>query len=236
MNLGIFKIIKVETLNTSSKESSYNVENKPKYENKKGRFRSTSKNHRFSIFHKNFMQLRKSLNLEKFPRRYQFDSLLKKVKNKVFKTIHNSIKKCFLECFRLQRLPQKFVINININLNKFYMTRTILEIYQEHDILSNLEKFDEEKIIKQKKKEVLIEFLSLTFKELYISYINSNQFIHDTDRISKKENEKYAKLYVFIAKNYLEYFTYTKANRPKKIKKRIFKPLFKVIPQKEILN
>ena len=69
----------------------------------------------------------------KFSRKSQIDSLLKKSKGKFFKTIHEVMNKC-LNIF-VKRLPQCFITNITIEYNQKYLSKTIIQVYQEFNNL-----------------------------------------------------------------------------------------------------
>jgi len=85
--------------------------------------------------------------------------------------------------------------------------------------------------IKSDKKDIFIEFISLSFREVYIYYITSRQFIRDQEKFQKKEGDNLSQLFTFIATNFIEYYTLSKGNKPKtKICKNVSK-LFKVEAQ-----
>ena len=67
-----------------------------------------------NYIHQRFIHLKKELKINKLLRKTQIDSLLKKCKSKVFKSIHNAIQKCIHN--RLMRLPQHFITNIKIEI------------------------------------------------------------------------------------------------------------------------
>jgi len=189
------------------------------------------KSRRHSFFNKKFFALRQTLNLAKISRKYQFDSLLKKVKAKVYKIIYEALKKCLIDVFKLPRLPQVFITNIKIDFNKHYLNKTILEIYKENNIIMGTDHSFISQYIKSDKKDIFIEFISLSFIEVYIYYITSRQFIRDQEKISKKEGDNLSQLFTFIATNFIEYYTLSKGNKPKtKICKNVSK-LFKVEAQ-----
>jgi hypothetical protein len=146
-------------------------------------------------------------------RKTQIDSLLKKCKSKAFKTIHEALKKCLT--IKLPRLPQNFITNIKIDFNKIYLEKTILDIYQEHKIISSVEDFIQKKYLIDDKVGVFRDFLSLTFRNVFEYYINSKQYVKDYYHIEKREGEKFAILFNYISKVFIQYYIKSKGNRPK---------------------
>jgi hypothetical protein len=163
--------------------------------------------------HSTFLLLKKKLNLEHFMRKTQIDSLLKKCKSKAFKTIHEALKKCLT--IKLPRLPQNFITNIKIDFNKIYLEKTILDIYQEHKIISSVDDFVQKKYLIDDKVGVFRDFLSLTFRNVFEYYINSKQYVKDYYHIEKREGEKFAILFNYISKVFIQYYIKSKGNRPK---------------------
>jgi len=201
------------------------------------RFLNIKKLRRFkrkATFNKTFNQFRENLSLKNCSRKLQFDSLLKKVKSKIFKTIYSSLKSCLRENYRLQRLPQTFIRDIKINSNKFFLSKNVKEIYQEFGIILNTQKLLEEDFIKEEKMHLFTEFLTLTFTDIYHIYMESKQYTRDVNKIIKKEGEKFSQLFKYIAVNFLDYYLISKGNKPKKKCEKNSKNIFKVIPSKKI--
>jgi hypothetical protein len=174
-----------------------------------------NKSKRHSKFNKKFLKLRENLKLEKVSRKSQFDSLLKKTKAKVFKTIHESMKKCLVTSYKLNRLPQSFITNIKIEFNKIYLNKSIIEIYKENEIVESLEELFIKQYVKEEKQQIFVKFVRLTVSEVYEYYITSQQYIKDRKRIRAKEGDKFAVLFSFIAHNFIQYYQMSKGNRPK---------------------
>jgi hypothetical protein len=167
--------------------------------------------------HSTFLLLKKKLNLEQFMRKTQIDSLLKKCKSKAFKTIHEALKKCLN--IKLPRLPQNFITNIKIDFNKVCLEKTILEIYQDHRIIPSVDEFMAKKYLIEDKIGVFKDFLALTFRNVFEYYVNSKQYVKDYYHIQQREGEKFAILFNYISKVFIQYYTKSKGNRPKKEKK-----------------
>jgi hypothetical protein len=166
--------------------------------------------------HSNFLLLKKKLNLDQFMRKTQIDSLLKKCKSKAFKTIHEALKKCLN--IKLPRLPQGFITNIKIDFNKIYLDKTIYDIYNEYNIITTVEDFIEKNYLLEDKVNLFKDFISLTFRNVFEYYINSKQYIKDYYHIHQREGEKFAILFNYISKVFIQYYTKSKGNKPKKIK------------------
>jgi predicted glutamine amidotransferase len=156
--------------------------------------------------------------MEKISRKSQFDSLLKKTKAKVFKTIHEVLKKCLIAGYKLNRLPQSFITNIKIDFNKIYLQKTVLEMYQENELITDIEEFFEKNYVKSDREQIFKDFLNLSFKDVYEYYISSNQYTKDREKVKLKEGEKFSILFSFIAQNFIEYYLQSKGNKPKKLK------------------
>ncbi len=169
--------------------------------------------------HSKFLFLKKQLNLENFMRKTQIDSLLKKCKSKTFKNIHDALGKCIK--IKLRRLPQFFITNIKIDFNKFYLNKTILEFYQEFDIIKSSEDLiSKENVIKNRKK-ILEDFLNMTLKQVYKNYINSLQFKKDYLQVSEKEGQNFAILFSFIAQIFIQYYEKSRGNKKKVLQIKI---------------
>lgn len=160
--------------------------------------------------HNNFCLLKQQLNHESFQRKTQIDSLLKKCKSKVFRTIHQALKNCLR--VKLERLPQNFITNINIEFNKDCLNKTIYEIYNTHNLIGNIDNLLENKKVFEDKILLFKNFLSLTFKEIFEFYLSSKQYIKDFEYIKKREGEGFAILFNYVSKVFVPYFEKFKGN------------------------
>ena len=164
-------------------------------------------------FNARYSILKKNLDVPADERKTQIDSLLKKSNSKFFKSVHLALKKC-LKC-QVDRLPQKFITNIKIQFVKKYLEKTIFLIYKEN---CDSREFDEEFIrnnVREDKKELLNEFLSMTFSEAFEFYITSQHYVKDYESIREKEGDKVAVLFNYISKIFIEYYTLSKGNSKK---------------------
>jgi hypothetical protein len=171
-----------------------------------------------STFHSLFISLKERLSLSNHSRKYQIDSLLKKCKSKIFKIIKEGLKRCLL--VKIKRLPQSFITNIKIEFNKRYLDKTLLEIFEEFGIFS-LNNLINKNSIKSERLELFNEFIRMRLRDVFKAYLTSKNFESELSMIKEKEDEKFAILYEFISRIFVEYYTYSKGNKPKNFNKRI---------------
>ena len=178
-------------------------------------------NNSISEFHSNFLDFKNILNFHRNLRKTKIDSILKKCKSKFFRAVQDSIKKLTNDLSQINRLPQYFITNININYNKGFMNKTIFEIYhslnlvnQEKDFFVGISKDNNNK---------LKSILNSTYSDLFDLYIQSNRFKEDCDIIREKEGEKFEILYRYVSKIFIKYYSLSKGNKPKnsKIRKKM---------------
>ena len=170
------------------------------------------KNLPLNNFNEIFYSIRKKLHI-KITRKCQVDSLLKKAKCKFFQVIHEIIKYCL--SIRIKRLPQPFITNITIEYNRYYLEKTVFQIYKEFNLIANLQKIDEE-IIKIKRKELFKEFSNYKLNDLYNAYIESQCYQKDLNEIIAKNGKNIGILYEFVSKNLLYYYRYNKGKVQRK--------------------
>ena len=168
-----------------------------------------------SEFHSNFMDFKTVLNFHRPLRKTKIDSILKKCKSKFFRAVQDSIKKITNDLTQVNRLPQSFITNINIDYNKNYMNKTIFEIYKSLNLVNQEKEFfigiSQDNIPKLK------SLLNYTYSQLFNIYTESQRFKEDCEVIREKEGEKFEILYKYVSKIYINYYSLSKGNRPKKI-------------------
>ena len=168
-----------------------------------------------SEFHSNFMDFKTVLNFHRPLRKTKIDSILKKCKSKFFRAVQDSIKKITNDLTQVNRLPQSFITNINIDYNKNYMNKTIFEIYKSLNLVNQEKEFfigiSQDNIPKLK------SLLNYTYSQLFNVYTESQRFKEDCEVIREKEGEKFEILYKYVSKIYIRYYSLSKGNRPKKI-------------------
>lgn len=167
-----------------------------------------------SAFHLNFLEFKKVLNFKRAQRKTKIDSILKKCKSKFFRAVQESIKKLTNDSNLINRLPQSFITNINIDYNKEFMNKTIFQIYKELNIIQSEIDFYNE--INSNNIIQLNQLLRMTYTELFDCYINSQRFKKDCEGIREKEGEKFEILYKYVSKIFIHYYSLSKGNKPKK--------------------
>ena len=156
-------------------------------------------------FNEIFITIRKKLHV-KHTRKSEVDSLLKKAKCKFFQTVHKIMKYCLN--ITVNRLPQVFITNITIEYNRNYLEKTIIQIYNEFDLIQNLKKIDD--AIRIKNKELFKIFSKYKFYELYGEYIESQCYKKDVNKVINKNGKNIGTLYEFVSKNFIIYYTNNK--------------------------
>ena len=140
-------------------------------------------------------------------RKNRIDIIMKKVKIKIFKAIHEILKYC-LNIHHINRLPQNFIINIRIEFNKQYLEKTVEEIYLEFSILPSLEEMKEKNYIIKDKTEIFTIFIKSKLKDIIKIYLLSELFVLDKKKLEKKSGINDAILFDFVANNISNYFLY----------------------------
>ena len=162
-------------------------------------------------FNEIFYAIRKNLHIKQ-SRKYQADSLLKKAKCKFFQIVHGIMKYCL--SIKVKRLPQPFITNITIEYNRYYLEKTIIQIYKEFNLITN--KIIDDEIIKIQNKELFKDFYKYKLEDLYNIYIESQCYKKDLNEIVIKNGKNIGILYEFVSKNLIYYY---KNNKSKTIRK-----------------
>ena len=140
-------------------------------------------------------------------RKNRIDIIMKKVKIKIFKAIHDILKYC-LNIHHINRLPQNFIINIRKEFNKQYLEKTVEEIYLEFSILPSLEEMKEKNYIINDKTDIFTIFIKSKLKDIIKIYLLSELFVLDKRKLEKKSGINDAILFDFVANNICNYFLY----------------------------
>ena len=147
-------------------------------------------------------------------RKNHIDVIIKKVKIKLFKGIHEAIKYCLN--ININRLPQNFIINIKIEYNQQYLNKTIADIYSEFNVLPSLKEIIEKNIVKKEKNDVFFLFMNSKLIDIIKIYLMSNLFIYDKQNLEKKSGINDVILFDFVANNICDYFQYGNSTLNKK--------------------
>jgi len=166
-------------------------------------------------FHSEFILFRKALQLKRILRKTKIDSLLKKCKSKVFRTIQEAINLLSNITNKDVRLPQGFITNINIEENKKWLMTSLLEIYQEFKVINTLDEWIVEHSVHPESEGYLRKLLEMTYKDAFEAYLKSARYLIDYNYIKQREGEKFAILYDYVSKVLINYFLYGKGNKKK---------------------
>ena len=157
-----------------------------------------------------FKYLKEKYNINN-SRKNRMDCIIKKVKTKYMNAIHDAIKHCVN--LKMNKLPQNFITNINIEYNKMYFNKTVEQLYSEFNIVPSLNELINKNLIKNGKKELLIILMNSSLKDIYQYYLTSDLYKYHRMCIIKKEGENSGKLYDYVAQNICKYFIYNKGNK-----------------------
>ena len=166
-------------------------------------------------FHSEFILFRKALQLKRILRKTKIDSLLKKCKSKVFRTIQEAINLLSNITNKDVRLPQGFITNINIEENKKWLMTPLIEIFQEFKLIKSLDEWMVEHSVHPESQAYLRKLLEMTYKDAFEAYLKSTRYLCDYNYIKQREGEKYAILYDYVSKVFINYFLYGKGNKKK---------------------
>ena len=176
--------------------------------------KKASKSKRFiKPFHQKFHEMKSKMNIPN-TRKTHIDSLLKKLKSKCLKAVHEVVKSCV--DLLVGRLPQSFITNIKIEFNKYYLNKTIGEIYVEFNLLPSYSEVYERNLVRKGKDELFNDIYNMTFKQVYITYLESTLFKKDYERIKKKNGNEIAQLFDYVARNMCDYYLFSKGNKKNK--------------------
>lgn len=162
-----------------------------------------------------FSYIKKKYQIQ-FSRKSQIDSLLKKSKGKFFKVIHEVMNKCLK--IQVKRLPQSFITNITIELNKKFFEKNIIEVYEEFKILPDYKDLLEKELIREEKKNLFEKFCSYNLYDLYKVFTESKRFMKDIEKIKYIDGKRTGTLHEFVAINFCSYYKNNKAHESKIIK------------------
>ena len=154
-------------------------------------------------------------------RKYRIDCFMKRAKSKFIKSLHYAINYCLN--INVERLPQTFVLNIKIEVNKKYLFKTIEEIYTEFKIIPTLDEILKKKLVYEGREELFSLVMKGTFEYIYQIYLMSKLYYYHRNQVIKKNGEGVGVLYDFIANNLCNYYQYSEVSQFKKNKKALKK-------------
>ena len=115
----------------------------------------------------------------------------------------------------VKRLPQLFITNINIEYNKKYLEKTIIQIYQEFNDLPDYESLKVKNIIKPNREKLFCQFCHYSLYKLYDIYCESERFRTDINDVNTQEGKRIGLLYEFVSLNFSAYYKYSKPHQSK---------------------
>ncbi len=164
-------------------------------------------------------QHRKKKNI--YRRKYNSDNIIKKIKSRFLKSLKNNSNnklKGIKSTKLFKCLPQEFVCNITKDFNCSVFYKTYKEILSKNfncdgnEENSNLKKIEHNKSVlkdlEENKKINDLNFLNMTYIELFNEYLESKEFENEIDSLKKeKENLSYIKNYIIKANNFFNFFS-----------------------------
>ena len=232
------RIFTTKTFNINSTENNpiffnntKNLKNEDNYNSINIEFNNnnSSKPTRKLNFNKNFNELKISLKILENSRKFELDSMLKRIKAKFFRAIHKCISKCLVDPTELKRLAQKFITDIKIPANKKILNYTIEQIYSLNNINISYSYLSSNQKIQENYDAIYNELLEMTFIQAYQMYFESNQFERDCQDVKIQESEAFFELFKYTTENFIDYYKFSKGNLMKKKIKNDGKCLFLTI-------
>lgn len=170
-------------------------------------------------------------------RKLQDDSIRKKIKTHTEENIKNVLNLHYSKVSSgdkkiiLKKLPQNFLSNVTIDLNKEALLMTVEERYQYDYGDESSTKLDVNRkvvnIMKHKyyEREEGVPLMKMKVKDLMTDYFNSKKYESELRKIEEKEGLKYAKKFDLLVKGngndimgYVEYYLKTPGNSKSKNK------------------
>ena len=164
-------------------------------------------------------QHRKKKNI--FTRKFNSDNIIKKIKRRFLKSLKKSSNnklKSIRSIKLFKNLPQEFVCNITKDFNCSFFDKTYKEILSKNFNCvgngknSSLKQIEHNKSVlkylEDNKKINDLNFLNMTYTELFNEYLESKEFENEINNLKEKEKEKlsYIKNYIIRAYNFFNFF------------------------------
>ena len=152
-------------------------------------------------------------------RRDNQDNIRKKIKrgflnNALYNKLNKKLKEIGSKLF-LEKFPQKFACDVVKKTNKLLLNMNLEEIFELKELYNEKELknyYHNLKVVKNKEIQENEEFkkiLNKKYYELFEEYINSDEFIIDEiNRLKKnKMHNTYIEKYIYLAENFIEFFS-----------------------------
>ena len=167
-------------------------------------------------------------------RKFDSDNIRKKIKAKFLKWLKKYINKKLISAHSQQffdYFPQCFIKEINKITNKEIINKSFKELvnidfYKRYQSNKNNTEEDKQNLVNEKKYKNNLEvmkylkenedirkkinfddFENLTFEQLFNEYLKSEEFDEHIYKLKLKESKEYAKKYIILAFDYINYFS-----------------------------
>jgi hypothetical protein len=165
------------------------------------------------------MTYREELGFSKVPRKLKLDSLLKKCKAKFFKVVHDSVNLLLRVQIEQFRLPQDFITNVNIENNKASLNKTIRQIYAENGLDISEREVQTRYGLYGDNLQLFNQLVEMTYADSFKFYLESTRYSKDFEFIQRRDGRKFAQIFDYVAKFYINYYQTGKGNVMRKIRK-----------------
>ena len=168
-------------------------------------------NNNANLFHQYFHSFKKIIRINN-KRQTEIDSFLKKCKSKFSKAFSQMIYKLLKIKRKKYKMPQAFVIDINIDINKRYLNCPIFKIYEDYHVKINLDELKKDFYDKDSS-YIFFHLMNRTYKSLFEDYLKSKKYSKDCLIIRQKKGIKFEILFRYVSKIFIKYYSYNKGNK-----------------------
>lgn len=145
---------------------------------------------------------------------YRSDCIRKRIKtfinNYILNKLNDLVKHYDNKIFFL-KLPKELIVNIKIKFNNNLLNKSIKELFstmvEDPKEISRIE--HNKKVINQIDDPVFKAYASKLYKEIFVEYTRSSQYLQDIMTLSKRENKEYLQIYQQHVNGFLDYFDVT---------------------------
>jgi hypothetical protein len=164
-----------------------------------------------NLFHQYFHSFKKIIRINN-KRQTEIDSFLKKCKSKFSKAFSQMIYKLLKNKRKIYKMPQAFVTDINIDINKRYLNCPIFKIYEEYNVKINFDVLKKD-FYNKDSSFIFFYLMNRSYKSLFEDYLNSKKYSKDCLLIRKKKGIKFEILFRYVSKIFIKYYSYNKGNK-----------------------
>jgi len=203
-NNNLFDSLNNENLEIAKIISNIEYENYENYENENS-----------LLYHSNLCENDNNSRLNRQyikERKFKTDSIHKKIKVNILKFIKDYIID-HAPNIKLPNLSQEIVTNVNISYNKELLEKKIIEIYQEDFDSNNKEALESILNIMATNQEFNNVMLLKLKDFIEEKYLNSEYHKNKLKSIYEKESQEYYMNYLFLDKDFINYYLNNRGNR-----------------------